>query len=571
MPSKYLRTILSLLLAVAFLLTACGGAATPTAAPAQPEPTKPPEPTEPPAPEPTQPPAEAPTAAPATTEGKTLLIAVSGDIAGWDPAASIYWLANEVIINTHDTLVDYKPGTDDAGNAVRKVGDFAPSLAESWDVSPDGQKFTFHLIKNAKFHNGDPLNAQAVKDSFARILAIPGLAQFLLADVAFVKSADQIVVDDEYTVTFNLPQPNPIFLKVLQEMNMVIVNAAQIAKEGGEGDAGLQWAANNPTGTGPYVLDKFTPGEELVLKADPNYWGAEPEFTTVIYKIVPSAENRLLLLNNGDVDMVYEIPLKDFGSLKDNPNISAYATPTFGNLYMELGRNLPPWDNPKLRQAIAYAIPYETIINEVTYGFAKPAPSWVPVGLEGFIPASPYKYDLEKAAALLKEAGHEGGKGLPPVTFYLKQGVPEEEQAAVYIQAELAKLGITMDIQPLSLAAHSEQLQKHELPFTFNFWIPYVPDPVYHLYWNFLTTDSGCCNYTSFSNARMDEIIKAGLIELDPAKRDKLVEEAQQILVEDPPQIALYHPTWNLAMKSSIKGYTYYPDTLLRFAQLSTK
>ncbi len=144
-------------------------------------------------------------------------------------------------------------------------------------------------------------------------------------------------------------------------------------------------------------------------------------------------------------------------------------------------------------------------------------------------------------------------------------GVPEEEQAIVYIQAELVKIGIQMDIQKLSLAAHSEKLAKHQLPFTYNFWIPYVPDPVYHLYWNFRTAETGCCNYLSYSNSEMDRIIDQGLVELDSEVRKSLVERAQDILIEDPPQIAIYHPTWNLAMQSAIAGYYYWPDTLLRF------
>jgi peptide/nickel transport system substrate-binding protein len=499
-------------------------------------------------------------------ENRTLTIAVSGDIAGWDPATSIYWLANEVIINTHDTLIDYATTTDAEGRPIRDITQFIPRLAESWEVSQDGMSFTFKVRKNAKFNNGDPVDAAAVKRSYERLLNIPSLAQFLLADVAFVRKPEQIVVEDDHTVTFNLDQPNPIFLKVLQEMNMVIVNVAQIEAEGGaDMEAQKEWASNHPTGTGAYVLDKFEPGVELVLKANPQHWGDPAHYSTIVYKIVPNAENRLLLLRNGDVDVVYEIPLKDFAELDKNPNINAFATPTYGNLYMLLGRNLEPWDNPLLRQAIAYAIPYQTIIEEVTYGLAKRAPSWIPVGLEGFKPASPYKHDPKKAAQLLEEAGYPDGKGLPPITFYLKMGVPEEEQAIVYIQAELAKIGIKMDIQKLSLAAHSEKLAKHELPFTYNFWIPYVPDPVYHLYWNFRTADTGCCNYLSYTNSEMDKIIDQGLVELDMEVRKSLVERAQDIIVDDPPQIAIYHPTWNLAMQAAITGYYCWPDVLVRF------
>lgn len=564
---KYIRSYLGLAVMLSMLLSACAPAAAP---PAAVEPTTPP-PTEAPAkPEKTEAPVatEAPPVEPAPSGDDTLTIAVSGDIAGWDPATSIYWLANEVIINTHDTLIDYGPKTDEQGNPVRDLTKFVPNLAESFE-DKDGKEFTFKIRQNAKFSNGDPVTAQAVKDNFVRYLHIPEAA-FLLTDVGFVSSEDQIEVLDEYTVKFTLPQPNPMFLKTLAHVNNTIVNVAEIKAKGGATDEEQQqWAAANPTGSGPYMLEKYEAGVELVLVANPHYWGKPPFYKKVVYKIVPDVQNRLLLLRNGDVDMVYEAPLKDIETLRADPNLKVYTIPTLGTLFWWLGANVEPWTKLELRQALAYAVPYETIIKDATYGFAIPATSWIPVGLEGHINASPFVYDPEKAKELLAAAGYPEGKGLPPITFYSKQGVPEEEQVIVYIQAELAKLGIQMEIQPVALAAHSEKLASHEPGlFAFNFWIPYVPDSVYSLFWNFLSADSGCCNYGSYSNPQVDELINKSLTELDPAVRNGYIEEIQRIVAHDLPSLPIYHPTWNLAMLMQVMGYSYYPDTLLRFAQL---
>lgn len=573
--SKWLYFGLSLAVTLSMLLASCTPA---TQTPVSVEPTTQTaeEPSATQAPVETEKPAEtempvATEVQPSTTDD-VLTIAVSADIAGWDPVTSIYWLANEVIINTHDTLVDYGPGTDAKGNPARDITKVVPNLAESFEEK-DGQEFTFKLHSNAKFNNGDPVTAQAVKDSFARILTIPSLASFLLTDVAFVKSPDQIEVIDDTTVKFTLPQPNPMFLKVLQEMNMAIVNVKEIEAKGGSTPEDQQkWASANPTGSGPYMLEKYEAGVELVLTVNPNYWGETPFYKKVIYKIVPDVQNRLLLLKNGDVDVVYEAPLKDLESLQADPNITAYAVPTFGTLFFWLGANAEPWNKLEVRQAIAYAIPYDTIIKDVTYGYALPATSWIPVGLEGHIDASPYTYDPEKSKELLAAAGYPDGKGLPPITFYSKQGVPEEEQVAVYIQAELAKIGIQMDIQPVALAAHSEKLASHEPGlFAFNFWIPYVPDGVYSEYWNFKSADSGCCNYGSYSNPQVDELITKALTELDPKIRDQYIADVQTLVAADLPSMPIYHPSWNLAMLKKVLGYSYYPDTLLRFAQMYEK
>ncbi len=505
---------------------------------------------------------------PEDIESRTLTIAVSADITGWDPATSIYWLANEVIINTHDTLVDFGPAMDEFGNQVRDITNITPNLAESWD-EVGLQEFTFYLRENAEFTNGDPVTAQAVKDSFVRALGIPGLTSFLLADVAFLSSADQMEVLDDYTIKFTLPDPNPMFLKIFYLNNMAIVNVAEIEANGETAEEQENWAALNPTGSGPYLLDNFVSGVELVLKANPNYWGETAYYDTVIYKIVPDVSNRLLLLRNGDVDIIYEAPLKDIEMLEADPNIQTFTTPTFGTVFFWLGADTAPWSNLLVRQAIAHAIPYESIVNDVTYGYAIPATSWMPVGLEGHIDASPYNYDLDMARELLIEAGFPDGEGLPPITFYAKQGVPEEEQVIVYIQAELAKIGIQLDIQPVALAAHSEILASHqEELFAFNFWIPYVPDPVYSLYWNFVTADSGCCNYGSYSNSEVDELILAGLTEQNPDEYIRIIEEVQRIVASELPSVPLYHPSWNIAMLNNVQGYSYYPDTLLRFSQL---
>ncbi len=221
----------------------------------------------------------------------------------------------------------------------------------------------------------------------------------------------------------------------------------------------------------------------------------------MVYKIVPDVQNRLLLLQSGDVDMVYEAAPERFGDLESGSKSAAYATPTFGTLFWWLGAKTEPWSKLELRQAIAYAIPYDTIVNDVTYGYALPATSWIPVGLEGHIDASPYTYDLEKAKELLAAAGYPKERVCRQSPSIPNRVCLKKNRSSVYIQAELAKIGIQMDIQPVALAAHSEKLASHEPGlFAFNFWIPYVPDPIYSLYWNFKTADSGCCNYGSYTN-----------------------------------------------------------------------
>ena len=570
---KFFSVGISLVIVAAMLLSGCSPAPTqPPAAPAQPQPTSAPaqpQPTSAPAqPQPTTAP-QAPAATAAPTS-HTLTIAVSADLAGWDPTTSIYWLANEIIINTYDTLVDLGPGKDAAGNPVRDINNVVPGLAESFTADSTSKVFTFKLRQNAKFVNGDPVTAQTVKDSFARVITTSGLAQFLLTGVADVTKPDQMTIVDPQTIQFTLPTSNPLFLKVMEEMNMAIVDVNAIKTKGGsDADSQNKWAAANTNGSGPYYVDNYQPGVQVVLKTNPNYWGNKPYYDTVVYKVVPDVENRVLLLKNGDVDIAYEVPLKDISSLQADPNLKTFAIPTLGTLFFWIGSQSQPWNNLKLRQAIGYAIPYNDIIQNVTYGLAKPATSWMPAGLEGHVDVAP-TYDLQKAQSLMTEAGYPGGKGLPTAIFYNQTGNAETEQVAVYIQAALAKIGINMQIQDVAMAAMSDKLNAHPKDlFAFNFWIPYVPDSGYSLYWTYKTATSGCCNYASFSNKQVDDTIASIMTETDPTKRDAEIQQVQQLVSQNPPDFPIYHPTWNLSMQKKVTGYSYYPDTLLRFAQFS--
>ena len=513
-----------------------------------------------------------PTAVISEPVNRDIVIAVPGDISGWDPAQTIIIWANEIVVNTYDNLIATMPATDEYGNPIRDMENFRPSLAESWEVKDEGKTYTFYLRKGVKFNNGDELKAQDVKDTFVYQTKVQAAVGRLTAILTIPDPEKQITVDDEYTVSFHLDAPNNLFLKAMTRPNYVIVNAKQIWESGSTDEEQQKFANANITGTGPYIVDNYEAGVQLVLKAKEDYWNGRPFFDHIIYKVVPTAENRLLLLKNGDVDLAYEIPLKDLEDLQNTPGIKVYTVPTYAQVLMYAGNlQQPPWNDVNLRMAIGYAIPYDTIIEDVTYGKAKRLKSWLPVGMEGYTEVSPLEYNLDKAKEYLTKAGYPDGKGLPPITFNLRQGTPEDEEIAVYIQAELAKLGITMEIQPLPLATHSDQISKHLLPFTFNIWSPYVPDPYYNFYFNYDMNKTGCCNYSDYKDQEITDWIQAIRSETDQEKRLEFILKVQEKLATVIPNIPIYQPTFNIAMRDNIEGFSYYPDNQLRYYEMSRK
>ena len=496
-------------------------------------------------------------------ESDTLVVAVSGDIADWDPATVTFWIALEVVANSYDTLVEFGMTPGPEGYPRFDPSKIEGVAAESWEVSEDGSVTTFHIRKGMTFHNGDAVTAQSVKKSFERYFEVPGTAQWLITDPGQIKDPSQLEVIDDYTIAFHTPGPNPLLLPVLTEINMMIMNVDQVMENATADDpqAG-EWAKTNVAGSGAYKVASWEPGVQLVLEAYEDYWRGEPKLKKIIYRVVPSPEDRNLLLINGDVDVIYEVPLKDVTSMREAPGVNVVLWVTHGNQYLHMMNTVPPFDNKAFREAILYAIPYERLIEEANYGLAGPLTSPIPrqvqYALEG---VWPYKYDVEMAKQKLAEAGYPNGEGAPTLEFALKSGVVAEEATIVYIQSALAEIGLTLNINKMSMAAHTEQGQNHELPFTFWYFIPFVPEPQYHLYWNFTTGSP--FNFSEYSNARVDEIVIDLLPStLDPAERKALVEEAQRIISADAPQGLLYQPTWNEATRSVVKGFEIRSDSM---------
>ena len=227
-----------------------------------------------------------------------------------------------------------------------------------------------------------------------------------------------------------------------------------------------------------------------------------------------------------------------------------------------MNSNVPPFDNPKVRQAVSYAVPYETILNDVLNGYGiqltSPIPNGTPYHTDEFFQ---YSNDPEKAKALLAEAGFPDGF---ETTLQVASGNQEGKETAVYVQQSLGEIGIKVTIQELPGAAFTEQLQKHELGFFFfNNWISINNDPFYHLFWLFR---SDCCNYTNYNNARVWELIDQYTVSTDDDAREAAAMEIQQTIVDEAPWVFLYQPDDIAVMRSNVKEFVFYsPDRFKRF------
>ncbi|MCC6052016.1 MAG: ABC transporter substrate-binding protein, partial [Fervidicoccaceae archaeon] len=318
---------------------------------------------------------------------KILVVGTTYDPKTLDPALAYDIASAMVIQNVYDSLVGYKPGTTE----------LEPKLAERWESNANGTEWIFYLRKNVKFHDGTELTADIVKQSIERAKALQGPPSFLL-DVI-----DRIEVIDKYTVKFVLKYPFSPFpaLAAFTIFSPVPPNATDLDTK--------------PIGTGPFKLESWIKGQQVVLVANKGYWRGAPKTDKVIIKIYPDPTSLRVALEKGEVDLAIGIQPSDYQALANNPNLKvAYID---GLVIEWLGMNLrkEPLSNPLVRKAINYAIDYDYILNNILRGTASRLYGPLPPGVFGYdteVEKYGYKYNPELAKQLLAQAGYPNGQGL---------------------------------------------------------------------------------------------------------------------------------------------------------------
>lgn len=501
---------------------------------------------------------------------KVLIVAVPGDIDTFDPAFTVGTRTSQMTIqNTFDQLDQYKLAEKTAADGYKyfmaDTNTLEGMLAASRTISPDGKTVTWKLRDGVKYHDGKPVTAQDIVEGYRRIYEAQGISYWLLSMGSVMKSDYFKAVGDK-TIEMKMDTPNQLVL-----MNNVMHNTSAISPEHLKKYATTSdpWGKEQlkktlAPGNGPFIFEEYKPGDRVVLKANPNYHLGKPKVDKVILKIVPDATQRLLLLKKGEVDLVEEPPVKEIDSLKQDPNVRVVSIETPRSTHLQLNHTIAPFDNKLVRQAVAYAVPYDSLVKDVYKGYAIRSMSLVTKGMPGHDPSFwTYNTDLNKAKELLAKAGFPEGKGLAPIKLSVRIGNEEEERMAVFIANNLKQIGMNVTIDKVAFAAFNELQQAGKLQFFIDTWISWVNDPFYHLSW--LARSDSPTNYNKFKNARVDELIKQFTLNTDQKGRMDAVKEIQKILAEEVAHVYLVQPTWNVPMRKNVTGYVYMNDELPRF------
>ncbi len=434
----------------------------------------------------------------------------------------------------------------------------APLLAKSWTVSEDKLTWTFTLQQGVKFHDGAPFNAEAVKYSIDRLVD-PAVASPRASTAATIA---KVSVRSEYEVDITVKQPSGAFLAQLTSYNLAIVSpksAAEFGKEFG----------THPAGTAPLKLAEWIPGQSLVFEGFADYWGEKTTVNKITYKVVPEDTSRVMMVKTGDADVVVGVPPIQVETLKTDSNVKVVIETGFRTIYVGMNLKHKPFDNPKVRQAINYAIDRQSIITYVLGGIGK-----MPVGVESTVISNaatdlaPYTYDPAKAKALLAEAGYPNGF---KTTFHTPEGrYPMDKQVAEVVQSQLKEVGIDAEIKVLDWGAYQEATTKGEVTrlFLLGKGCP-SGDPDFDLSLSFTT--GGSMNNSFYSNTTVDALLAQQRVNVDPVSRAAQLHELQRLIHEDAPWAVLYYEEQTMATRADIEGFELYPNEMLSLKYLKRK
>ena len=467
------------------------------------------------------------------------------------PAYGVSWLA-------YDRLMTFGKKRGPGGVTMYDYTVLKPELAESWALAADGKSVTFKLRKDAKFHDGTPVTAKDVKWSFDRAVSVGGFPTFQMK-AGSLERPEQFVAVDEHTFRVNFLRKDKLTMMDMAVPVPCIFNSGLVKKHATAKDPwGLEWTKANTAGGGAYKVEAWRPGQEIVYtRFDGWKSGALPKIRRIVQREIPSAGNRRALLEKGDVDMSYEMPPKDFLEMSQGGKLVVATTPIENSIwYVDMNVKMKPFDNVKVRQAVAWAIPYEKIMDSAMYKRSVPMYGGNGNKASGteWPQAHGYRQDLARAKQLMAESGV--GPFETVLSFDLGQGTVSEP-ACILMQEALAEIGIKVSINKVPGANWRGAMLKKDMPISLNRFGGWLNYAEYFFFWNY-HGQNAVFNTMSYQNPAMDKLIDAARFESDPKKYREDVHAFVNLAFDEVPRIPLAQPNYDVAMQKNIKGYTYW-------------
>jgi len=470
-------------------------------------------------------------------EGGTLVAAISSEPDQLDPHNTTAYASFQVLENVFDTLVQPTPELE-----------FEPALAESWETSDDQLTWTFELRDDVTWHNGRAFSAEDVVYSFTRIIDEELSNAYRFTSVVEVRA-----VDDD-TVEFLLDQPTPNLLANVGSYKGVAVVARENVEDGSIG--------SQPVGTGPFRFESLTPGQGAVLSRNDEYWGGDVALGGVEYRFIPESVAALTSLRSGEVHWTDNVPPQQVQTLLDDDTLVAESVPSNDYWYIAPNHTRPPFDDERVRRALALGIDREAVTRAAQFDAATPNQTAIPQGRPFSVDYAPYERDVAEARRLLEEAGAVG----TTVDLMVTSEFPETVTAAEVVAGQLAEVGLTVQPRVLGFGQWLAEQGEGSFDMFLLGWLANIdPDDYYYAQHH----STGANNFQGYSNPEVDAALDAGRQATEDAEREQFYDTAVRRIVDDVSYLYLYNPDVVQAWRPEVTGYTVHPNRAIRWRDVS--
>ncbi|MET3576525.1 glutathione ABC transporter substrate-binding protein [Bhargavaea ullalensis] len=475
------------------------------------------------------------------SEGGDLVLAVLSDASSLDPHGSNDVPSSVVQENIYETLV-----TRNDNNEIE------PGLATEWEAIDD-TTWEFKLQEGVKFHDGEDFNAEAVKKSFERVLdeKVASPRYFLFEMI------NSVEVIDDYTIQFKTDYPFAPLLAHLSHNGGSIISPKSIDEDYAAMEDGKEPGSvisENPVGTGYFKFDSWSPGSEIKLVKNEDYWDGTAKVDSVAFKVVPESATRAAELETGNAHIIDPVQPNEVARINDSGSGTVDQTPSSSLSYIGFNTEKAPFDDVRVRQAISMAVNKDDIIDGVYEGFGIPAKGPLAPGIFGYDEnLKMIDYNMDEAKKLLEEAGYADGFS---TTIWTNDN-PQRVDMAVLLQQTLKELNIDVKIEQMEFGTYLDKTAAGEHDMFILGWSNPTGDADYGLYALFHSSQKGDPGNRSFyENAEVDKLLDEGRKETDPDTRVGIYADAQQQIVDDAPMIFIHHQEYLVGVSDKVKDFS---------------
>jgi peptide/nickel transport system substrate-binding protein len=469
-----------------------------------------------------------------------LVIAQGTDALTMDPHFIVDSPTASVLEHMYETLVE-----------LTVDGELVPGLATGWEVTEGATVFTLTIREGVQFHDGEPLNAAAVKTNLDRRLDSEAGTEmmFLVAQIA------EVNVLGDYTVEIKTTEPFAPMLNHLSHSNNAMVSPAAL---------NVSWdePVTTPVGTGPFKFESRVPGDRLTMVRNDDYWGTAPKLEEIVWRVIPDDASRVIALETGEVDVIVRVPPLDIPRLEADADINVEIAPSVRTIFLGFNVREAPLNNQDVRQALNYAVDKEAIVENILGGVGRVSDAPISPGIFGYDSIMTYGYNATLAEEMLDDAGYprDGGTGIrfsielsPAVGRYYMD--VEVAQAAA---ADLEAIGIDVTLNTMDWG-------------TYITWILANPEEaeIYQLGWGCITVDADYglfpmfhseevrpagFNLGFYANEEVDALLETGRTTADLTVREAAYKDAMEIIMDEAPWLFLHSESQVVASATYVKG-----------------